>query len=841
MNCSKMTPDEQIEQMRLYLDLLPEGIRYFTCEHPTKPNTYKIHTSKDEVCYQVWQGDLFIRVHMGPKSGKKLKLTDKDMIGTYDVWADIECNFPSHHKNKDVSTFPTKEEVIAILLALDCPPTVIIDSGGGIHAHWILKEVFMYTTEGDRERAQRARDGWVRYLQTKFDNPKCVDTSITDDPRWCRLPGSYNTKDEDDHKPVMVVHSNPDCKYSLDDLEAMIPEEPKKEQRVKHTSNDNHNIKRVKSMLEYLSGHLPSDDVESRPDWVSIKMAIKSAVNDGIITEEEGLEYADRISARLPGGAVDEEVWETLKPNRTGIGKLFKMAWNLGWRSEKKVFHFKEGEYQTIADEITDLVASTHDADHLGEDEAEKFSVYRYLGKVYEVCEGKLIELPKDRLRGRISLRCVLCRKDKHNADVIMPPDRDLIGHVYSSLKINRSVRDIVGIVRAPTFRADGTLVNKAGYDPESKLFYLANELDGIILPEKPTRDQAKVSMNNILREILSDFPFATEDDRAAAIAMLLTMFARDLIPGLVPIFAVTANSPGTGKGLLIEACHHLVHGGPVETTSAVKTDDETAKTLLSYVRNGTAVLHLDNQKRGVPFGGPAVDSYATAAKAGGRVLMTLDVSSALNRMIVTITGNALRFDGDTRRRVCLINLLTTQHRPHDGRMFRHESLLTYIKRNRKPHYKDLLVIVKAWIDAGKPQGQWKLGSFERWSMMIGGLLEFCGIRGSLRAAFQDREGQDEEKDAANAVGYAIADAGHRSEATGITATGIIDLARNNERLEEALIALGVRHMDPQDLGKKLSSYKDHPMDQAILRVGSPNGKKGKKYWVETSGVYDLL
>ncbi len=214
----------------------------------------------------------------------------------------------------------------------------------------------------------------------------------------------------------------------LDDLEVLIPEEPKKEQRVKHTSNDKHNIKRVKSMLEYLSGHLPSDEVEDYVGWVSIGMAIKSAVDDGILEEDEGLDYWGRMSERAPGGAEDDIKWETFKPNRTGLGKLFKMAWNLGWRSEKKVFHFKEGEYQTIADEITDLVATTHDADHLSAEEAEKFSVYRYLGKIYEVCEGKISELPKDRLRGRISLRCVLLRKSKRDVDVITPPDRDLIG-----------------------------------------------------------------------------------------------------------------------------------------------------------------------------------------------------------------------------------------------------------------------------------------------------------------------------------------------------------------------------------------------------------------------------
>ncbi len=105
----------------------------------------------------------------------------------------------------------------------------------------------------------------------------------------------------------------------------------------------------------------------------------------------------------------------------------------------------------------------------------------------------------------------------------------------------------------------------------------------------------------------------------------------------------------------------------------------KTAKTLLSYVRNGTAVLHLDNQKRGVPFGGPAGDSLQPQQEAGGRVLMTLTCRRAVNRMIVTVTG---KFDSIRWRHSSTSmphQLLTTQDRPHDGRVFKHDALLEYI------------------------------------------------------------------------------------------------------------------------------------------------------------------
>ncbi len=42
------------------------------------------------------------------------------------------------------------------------------------------------------------------------------------------------------------------------------------------------------------------------------------------------------------------------------------------------------------------------------------------------------------------------------------------------------------------------------------------------------------------------------------------------------------------------------------------------------------------------------------------------------------------------------------------------------------------LVLIQAWIAAGRPAGRKRLGSFESWSETMGGILEVVGVPGFL-------------------------------------------------------------------------------------------------------------
>jgi hypothetical protein len=84
------------------------------------------------------------------------------------------------------------------------------------------------------------------------------------------------------------------------------------------------------------------------------------------------------------------------------------------------------------------------------------------------------------------------------------------------------------GIVEAPVFLADGTMLSTPGYHAAARLYY--QPVDGFILPTVPaTPGAAEVAAARtlILDELLGDFPFVLEAERAHAVALLLLPFVR--------------------------------------------------------------------------------------------------------------------------------------------------------------------------------------------------------------------------------------------------------------------------------------------------------------------------
>ncbi|MBL0011356.1 MAG: hypothetical protein IPP22_10895 [Nitrosomonas sp.] len=84
-----------------------------------------------------------------------------------------------------------------------------------------------------------------------------------------------------------------------------------------------------------------------------------------------------------------------------------------------------------------------------------------------------------------------------------------------------------------------------AGYDAVTGMFGVFNAQQ-FSVPDKPTRQQAEAPLAEI-SELLSEFAFKTDHDRAAALAGILTAVIR---PSLVqaPMFHVKASALPAGK-----------------------------------------------------------------------------------------------------------------------------------------------------------------------------------------------------------------------------------------------------------------------------------------------------
>lgn len=86
-----------------------------------------------------------------------------------------------------------KEAVVAALRPLPFPPSVIVDSGGGLHAYWLLNEAIDVSADAaDAETTEEAITSACRQLAGICAG----DLNVCDLARVMRLPGTLNTKPE---------------------------------------------------------------------------------------------------------------------------------------------------------------------------------------------------------------------------------------------------------------------------------------------------------------------------------------------------------------------------------------------------------------------------------------------------------------------------------------------------------------------------------------------------------------------------------------------------------------------------------------------------------------------
>ena len=136
-----------------------------------------------------------------------------------------------------------------------------------------------------------------------------------------------------------------------------------------------------------------------------------------------------------------------------------------------------------------------------------------------------------------------------------MPKD---ICEMLSDRGMWRTVRPITGIVEAPMFLGDGSIMQRPGYDRRTGYVY-APSCDFPQVPEHPTPEQVTEAAA-LLCEPWSEFAWREKADLAVMVALLLSILCRPAI-GDVPAFALDATTPGSGKGLALDVASVIATG----------------------------------------------------------------------------------------------------------------------------------------------------------------------------------------------------------------------------------------------------------------------------------------
>lgn len=165
-------------------------------------------------------------------------------------WVFVDCDL------KD-GVYSSKDEFIQALAETGITPSIIIDSGNGIHAYWKIIDL-------DAKSYLRLSRRLMRLLKT--------DEAVGQIFQLMRYPGTMNTKRLDIQVPCTVVYENPAVQYSCEDLDKLLPaitaeDEAYCNQHYDRTYNPGKNDVIIDDKMPVKFGKLIKNNHEARNIW----------------------------------------------------------------------------------------------------------------------------------------------------------------------------------------------------------------------------------------------------------------------------------------------------------------------------------------------------------------------------------------------------------------------------------------------------------------------------------------------------------------------------------------------------------------------------------------------
>jgi hypothetical protein len=320
---------------------------------------------------------------------------------------------------------------------------------------------------------------------------------------------------------------------------------------------------------------------------------------------------------------------------------------------------------------------------------------------------------------------------------------RDMLAYIDPSLP------QLHAVIRTPLFGCDGSLIATPGYHPKDRVWMDADStLQMGRLSNTPTPEEIRTARDLFCDELLADFPFTDLSDRAHAVAAILLPFVRRMIEGPTPLHLIEAPSVGSGKGLLANVVAIVATGANCESRTLPEDDDEIRKMITAELLKARPIVLLDNADDRKKLHSPSLASVLTAVRWTDRVLGESKMASLPNQGLWMMTANNPHLDLELTRRCIRVRIDPRLDRPWKRTEFRHPDLVRWVKANRGPLVHAVLTLVLGWIATGRPIDQKRLGSFEGWSELVGGVLGVAGIEGFLANLDQlyDQADQDGQK-----------------------------------------------------------------------------------------------
>lgn len=118
--------------------------------------------------------------------------TSQDVAALPGLWVEVDCSAGTH-AGSSKRYFPSKEKAQAFLEGLPHVPTAVVDSGGGLHAYWLFRELWVLDAD-EQDYAAALLRGWQGYIHERAQVEGYAVDSTHDLARVLRPAGTWNRK-----------------------------------------------------------------------------------------------------------------------------------------------------------------------------------------------------------------------------------------------------------------------------------------------------------------------------------------------------------------------------------------------------------------------------------------------------------------------------------------------------------------------------------------------------------------------------------------------------------------------------------------------------------------------
>lgn len=440
---------------------------------------------------------------------------------------------------------------------------------------------------------------------------------------------------------------------------------------------------------------------------------------------------------------------------------------------------------------------------------------------------ARLTPITKSAMYGLVMRESSWVKQTEQGSVPVYPPDKvakDLI--VFPP----PTIPAVNAVITTPTFGREGHLLIEPGLHVQDQLWHQPDSALHIgEIPGRPTADDVAAARSLFLEHMLVDFPFAEQADRAHALAALLLPFMQRMIDGCTPLHVMEAPGAGSGKGLLCTMVSILLTGEDCTARQLPVSDDDARKMLTAELLMARPLILLDNARDTTVVSSPALAAVLTTRSWSDRILGFSEMVTVANHAMWMMTGNNLKLARDIARRSIRIRIDPKVDRPWLRADFKHDPLEEWAKDHRNELVRAALVLIQSWIAAERPRSRARLGSFQQWAHIMGGLLDVIGVPGFLENLDALYTHSDDEQTAwreFTEVWWEI----HGS--TPVHASVLLGLCEKQDLLANVL-GDGSTRAQQTRLGRALQRARDRTFGELRVVIGTADRKSRTLYSLE--------